>query len=170
MKKIHFDHILINVVMNVGLFTTFIGIFFFTYVVNVEEDTVKTQISIIITEFMNSIKPFLSQDLTNKILNNIKEPDLSAEDDNIKKQNLNLKNNAIFQILIILIIAMVLGYILCQYYGYNFYYILGNNLIILLLIGLTEFTFLYMVPTKHITGDPNYVMYKLLTKLKSKIE
>ena len=41
---------------------------------------------------------------------------------------------------------------------------------LLVLIGLTEYTFLHTIPTKYITGDPNYAKYKVLVNLKNKLE
>ena len=169
LKNLEFGEIITNVVINVGLIAAFISIFFFVYVIHVEKDIVNKQLEIITTECISSIKPFLNKKLINDILINLKKPNLSKEDEKIKKYNSELTNNAIRNILILFIITMIIGFFLCKYYNYNYYYIFGNNLILLVLIGITEYTFLHIIPVKYISGDSNYVNYKILVNLKNKL-
>ena len=169
LKNIEFEEVITNVVINVGLIAAFISIFFFVYVIHVEKEIVNKQIEIITTECINSIRPFLNKKLINDILVNLKKPNVSKEDERIKIYNSELTNNAITNISILFIITMIIGFVLCKYYNYNYYYIFGNNLLLLVLIGLTEYTFLHIIPTKYITADPNFVKYKMLVNIKNKL-
>ena len=167
--NLHFPKIITKVILNVGLISTFIGIFYFVYVVTVEEEFVKKQLDILSVNLIDSIKPFLSENNKSIILDNLKKPNLDKEDEEILKHNNALTKSAIINISIIFIITMIIGYILCKHYEYNFFEIMRNNIILLFLIGMTEYTFLHMIPAKYITSDPSFVKYKLVSNLKRKI-
>jgi len=167
--KLDVSKILTNVIINVGLIATFIGVFYFTYVVTVEEEFVINQLNILSTNIIYSIKPFLSEDNKKYIIKNIKKPNLAAQDEDIVQKNNKLTSSAIMNIGIIFVVTMITGYILCKYYNHNYKDIMINNLILLSMVGLTEYTFLHMIPAKYITTDPNFVNYKVASNLKRKI-
>jgi hypothetical protein len=172
--KIHEDKtdyikIIINVVINVGLIGTFIGVFYFLYVITIEEEFVKKQLDILSINLINSIKPFLSDDMKKFIIKNIKKPNLQKQDLEIEEHNNKLRKNAIVNISIIFIVTMIIGYVLCRYYKHDYKLTMRDNLILLCMIGLTEFSFLHMIPANYITTDPNFIKYKLASNIKQKI-
>jgi len=169
-KNLDFKKMLINVVINVALIATFIAIFYFTYVVTEEKQIFNKQVDIITTDIISYIKPFLTQKDINNIINKLKVPDTTQQDNQIIVYNNNLKNDAIKKILIVFSVCMIIGYFICHNYNYNFIDYLKYNLLLLIIIGLTEFSFLHMIASKFISGDPNYVKYKIFTNVKNKIE
>jgi hypothetical protein len=168
--KLNIKKIIINSTINIGFIATFIGIFYFTYVISVEKTIFNNQVNIITTNIVSSIKPFLSEDNINYIINNLKVPDTTDEDNKILINNNNLKNDAIQKILIVLVVCMIIGYYLCKYYDYEYRKFLEFNLLLVAMVAITEYSFVHLIPSKFITSDPNYVKYKILSGLKNKIE
>jgi hypothetical protein len=170
-EKYEIDDILINVIINIGLISTFISIFFFTYVSDVEKIIIKKQGNIITEDLISTIKPFLSEEDRNKIKNNLTTPDMSHEDDMNTQRNDALKNSAYSNIIFIFGICMLLSLILSIIFikpTHNYITVLLVNFILLVIVGLTELTFLNFILSNYIIGDPNYVKYKLITAIRNK--
>lgn len=173
LKYIHaniFDeHMAINISMNIGLIAALLGIFFFTYAAKIEEDIVKTNAKIAVSDIMESIGPLLNNKLKSELKNKLVEPDQTEADKESKKHNDHIMNNALANLFIILDIGLTVGFILTIIYNHKFSKVLGLNLIIVFLVGCTEYIFLNFLPHKFISVDTNYIRWKILTKLKSKI-
>jgi len=163
------SHMIINIIMNSGLIASFIAVFFFTYATTIEQDIVKSQTVIVINDLMQTINPLLSDNVKKQIYNNIKTSDMSDVDTNASNINNEIINNAYSHLIIIFSIAFLFVMVLSIAYNHNLYEILGLNLILLVLVALTEFTFLHFIPHKFITADTNWVRWKILTTLKTKL-
>ena len=161
---------LINIIMNICFISVFIGIFFFTYAIYIEGIIVKTQLEIISINLVNTIKPFLTKKNIKDLEKSLKAPDMSQEDEDIIIYNSQLKSSAIGILSILFIFMFSASYILARYYNHSFFPILGKNLLLLVFIALTEYTFLHTIPKKYITGDPNYIKYKILDNIQEKYE
>ena len=96
-------------------------------------------------------------------------PDASEEDLHEKKKNDKLMYDAYGKLLVILDIGLTIGFIISVIYKHNFMKILGLNLLIVFLVGCTEFTFLNFIPLQYISMDTNFIRHTILTTLKSKI-
>ena len=163
------SHMYINVITNVGLFSTFVAIFFFTYASTIEQNIIISQTKIITTDLLQTIKPLLSEAQRAYYKKNLTVPDMRAEDINALNSNNALINTAYGMLLIVFVVAIVVGLILAIIFKHNYYKIIGFNLIILLIVGLTEFTFLHFIPQNYITADTNFIRYTILSKLREKI-
>ena len=163
------EHMAINIAMNIGLIALLLGIFFFTYAATVEEIIVKQNATIGVINIMETISPLLNNNIKKELRNNIKIPDASAADAESKKSNDILTHDAYSKLLIILDIGLTIGFILCIMYKHSFIKVLGLNLIIVTLVGLTEYVFLNFIPKNFIPIDTNFIRFTILTKLKSKI-
>jgi len=172
LKMIHtniFDeHMLINIIMNSGLIAGFLGVFFFTYVADVEKDIVKMNTKIVTDDLMQLIGPTLSDESKLSLKLKLKEPDLKEADKMVKDHNTKVQNNAMSILILLLDIGLTISFIIAVVYKHHFLKILGMNLIILTLVGLTEYTFIHFIPHKYITADTNFVRGTILTKLKTK--
>lgn len=171
-EKYQLDESVINIILNVGLISSFIAIFYFRYVCGVEKNIIELQSEILTTDLMSSIIPILSDNDKIKFKNNLRVPDLSNEDEQSLKYNQNIKNDAYTNIIIIFGIC-ILSSLLCYMYfakpgQMSYIYTIGINLIMLIIVGLTEFTFTNIVPVNYITADPNYIKYTILSKLHDK--
>jgi hypothetical protein len=163
------SHMIINIIMNSGLIASFIAVFFFTYATTIEEDIVKNQTVIVINDLMQTINPLLPDDVKKQMYNNIKASDMSDVDTNASNINNKIINDAYSSLIIIFSIALLIVMLISIAYNHNLYEILGLNLILLVLVALTEFTFLHFIPHKFISADTNWVRWKILTTLKSKL-
>jgi hypothetical protein len=168
-KNIFDEHMAINIFINIGLISALLGIFFFTYATTVEEEIVKTNAVVAVSNIMDMISPLLNNDLRASMMKNIKTPDAKEEDLKAKKSNDVLMNDAYSKLLIILDIGLTIGFIISTIYHYNFIKILGLNLLIVTLVGCTEYTFLNFLPQNFISIDTNFIRYTILTTLKDKI-
>ena len=164
------SHMIINVIMNVGLISIFIAIFFFTYASIVEQDIVKEQTKIVINDLMQLANPFLTDEVKKQIYNNIKAPDLSKEDEEVLNANSKLTMTAYTNLTVVFIISIVLCIVLAYFYKHNLLDMLKLNLIIVVLVGLTEFVFLHFIPHKFISADTNWVRGKILSSIREKLK
>ena len=130
---------------------------------------VKQKATIGVINRMETISPLLNNNIKKELRNNIKIPDASAADAESKKSNDILTHDAYSKLLIILDIGLTIGFILCIMYKHSFIKVLGLNLIIVTLVGLTEYVFLNFIPKNFIPIDTNFIRFTILTKLKSKI-
>ena len=73
------------------------------------------------------------------------------------------------KLIIIVDIGLTIGFIICAIYKHSFIKMLGLNLIIVVLVGCTEYVFLNFLPNNYISIDTNYIRYTILTTLKEKI-
>jgi hypothetical protein len=163
------EHMAINISMNVGLIAALLGIFFFTYASTVEEEIVKGNAIIGVNNIMEAVSPLINNKNKKKILNNMELPDASEEDLHEKKKNDKLMYDAYGKLLVILDIGLTIGFIISVIYKHNFMKILGLNLLIVFLVGCTEFTFLNFIPLQYVSMDTNFIRHTILTTLKSKI-
>jgi hypothetical protein len=169
-KNILDEEIFINVFINVGLISVFLGIFFFTYAATVEAEIVKMNVKVVTNDLMELIAPALSDDVKQQFLNNLTVPDMKNEDEHVAKSNNKLMSESFAQLIIILDIALTIAFLISTYYKHHFFKTVGFNLIILIFIGLTEFVFINFVARKYISADTNFARYTILTNLKTKIE
>ena len=168
-KNIFDEEMLINIIINVGLISAFLGIFFFTYAAGIELDIVKINTKIVTDDIMEIIAPALDNDMKANLSKNLVAPNLAHEDAEVKKNNDTLKSEAFLQLLIVLDVTLTIGFILSIIYKHSFMKIMGLNLIIVTFVGLTEFTFLHFLPHKYISADTNFVRKIILTNLHEKI-
>jgi len=93
---------------------------------------------------------------------------MKEEDAKVVEINTQIVNTAYTYLISIFIGTLVLGYIISYYSKNSFYEIMVLNIIILVFIALTEFTFLVLIPKSYISADTNYIRFNFLTKIKEK--
>jgi ABC-type transport system involved in cytochrome bd biosynthesis fused ATPase/permease subunit len=161
-------HMIISIITNVGLIMLFLGIFFFSYASTVEQEIVTINTNIITTDIISIISPILTDNAKSNIISKLEYPDMKEEDDKVVEINSQLVNTAYTYLISIFIGTLVLGYIMSYYSKNSFYEIMVLNIIILVFIALTEFTFLTLIPKSYISADTNYIKFNFLTKIKEK--
>jgi hypothetical protein len=168
-ENIFDEHMAINITMNVGLISALLGIFFFTYAATVEKSIVQTNAIIGVSNIMDMMAPLLNNKIKTDILKSLTIPDQSKEDEDVKKANDIITYNALSNLTIILDIGLTISFIIATIYNHSYIKMLMLNLIIVILVGCTEYTFLNFIPNNYISIDTNYIRYTILTTLKSKI-
>jgi F0F1-type ATP synthase assembly protein I len=161
---------IVNIILSVTFISVFIGIFFFTYAKNIEEEVIQTQSGYIATSIANDVKMFIPSQFARKLADNIQEPDMSKEDEEVENKNTELKNKAYKILSIFVVIGILSSYIISRYIKINFWHAIKINLIILFFAGITEFLFLNLIGKNFISADPNFVRYKVLQVVKDKFD
>jgi hypothetical protein len=169
LENIEYKKILVNASVSVGMMSIFLTVFYFYYVLSVEHEMIEDNVNIMVKELSQSIKPFLTPMMKKNIEENLKNPDMKEQDNNVIKSNDKIKSEAIKIMSIICVLGIIIGYGLSVYFNIDFYNIIVSNILIVIILGITEYSFLHILPSKIITGDPNFIIYKVLTNIKNKI-
>jgi len=163
-------HMTISIITSVGIIMAFLGIFFFTYASIIEQNIVEINTNIIVNDLLDIINPLLDNNAKTNIINNIKYPNMDKEDADVNDNNSKIVSSAFISLLIIFIITICIGFGISYYTKNNFWEIIGLNLIILICVGLTEYTFLHLIPKKFIAADTNYVRYQIIKDVSEKLD
>lgn len=157
-----------HIILSVIFAATFLTIFYFTYVCKVEKDIVHNQIIFLTDNMYSEMLDYLPGNMIEKLggkIASIKRPDLSLEDDAIKKQNREIFIKTIKSLAILDIIGLSVSFLIARYHNVNFIETLLNNLLILCFIAGTELAFLKIFIVDYISVDPNIIKLQILNKL-----
>jgi hypothetical protein len=161
-------------VIQLFLIFAFLTFFFFTYVSKVEAEEFNTQVGIIVDNIIGQDLPTLitvSPELKQIVLDKLSAISTATPEDETQDKERIQKNDEILssaeKTLMYAGIGVVVGIILVLYLNYclNIKLELWNNVLIVAFIGLTEFTFLNLVPRNYISVDPNQVKVMLLQQV-----
>ena len=158
------------IVLSYILAATFISIFFFTYVASVEQDIIKTQVSSVVTEFINETNIFLTNNQKDEIgkiiLNNLYMPNMDKEDEETDENNKKLLKKAILIFGVLISVGLLIIFILWYFYRFKIIEILIYSFIILFIIVITEISFVTLIVKNYRLIDKNYITYLILNNLK----
>ena len=163
MKKLLF---IANLILFCTFAASFLTIFFFTYVKDIEEEIVLNNISYLIDETFDSYVVLLTEEQKKRIkeyINTLVLKDMSAEDEKVRNNNDKLKKMTYKIISISIVVSIITTYLICLYNDYNFTEILMKNLILLSGVGLIEFIFLRLFGANYICANMNYVKGRIAT-------
>lgn len=161
------------VLLEVSLIATFLAIFYFTYVKNVENNIVDQQISYLVTDLTDISKYVLDDEERQKIrdkLNEIQIPDLKEEDKRVINNNNKIENQATIYISVLLsvgFLAFIAYYIHSTKIGKGDI-VFGdfmNALVILLAVAITEYLFLNLIVKNYRSVKVNNIKYKILENI-----
>jgi hypothetical protein len=155
-----------SIICGVSLISVFIVIFFFTYASRIEQKIVQERCAEIVNDLtagLESIpKPYKSFLYTQIGPYLTVPPSLESADAQVVEQNKNLlKKSAIFAGSF-LVLSFIAVFILSRIFEFSFLGILKTNLIILVFVGITEFSFLTFFAQNYITIDSNFVKETVL--------
>jgi hypothetical protein len=149
-----------NLLVGVTLFSIFLGIFYFTYASNIENDILKIQIKNLVDSFTNDLNNLNITNINSEIytvIDNFKIPDMSAEDKKVKDDNnkLMIKSLKLFGILTISCVFFITTMFVI--YKIDLKNIIITNCIILVFVAITEIFFLNMVAKRYNSLDVNSI-------------
>jgi hypothetical protein len=174
----------IAIFIQIALIFTFLTIFFFSYVNNVDKIQFNAQLNIIVDDIIHDFKyqniypPGITQDTIIMILNGsldlakYKVYKTSKEvNTNIKENNKKIFNKSIM-ILGIVISLAILGIIIVRSIGYCLPLIshIKEAIIAVIATAITEYFFLQIITTRYISADPNDVRKHLAESIKQYIK
>ena len=160
-------HFYVELILYITFIAIFIGIFYFTYVISVEKQIIKSQASLIANDFAASVN-ILPNNLIKSFKDNIQITDTKLDVDQIEHNNA-LRKKTYDTLFYVFISGILLSYFICEKNHYNYSTFLIKALIVLIFVGLTEYTFLIMVIKNYISADPNYIKYALLSSLNNSL-
>lgn len=158
-----------DIAINVLFVATFLGVFFFTVAAGIEGEVVKDQVKYLVNDFTSNLDMLPDQYLNilrNKLIQS-EQPNLTEIDQKVQESNNDVFSTAMMLLTITLVIGLICVHIASRYYGFDMWHLLKRNLLILVFIGLTEYTFLMIFGRNYISADPNFVKLTLLNKLTS---
>jgi hypothetical protein len=158
-------HQLSQIILNITIFSVFIGFFFFTYAASVEKDIVKDQSAYIATDIATDLRVFLPSSVRMSIVDNLKVPDMTEKDATVKEANNKLMKQAMIALSILLSVG-ILSTLTVAYIGGVGIHIAKDSLIILTFVAVTEIVFLNLITRQYRVSDPNYVKKEMLLSLK----
>ena len=169
MSHLNKSKLAITVIMNVLLISLFIGIFFFTYGSYIEGKIVNNQMEFLSSDISNIVRLF-GENTNNNFKEKIKTfilPDLHEEDKKAKEANNKImmkafKVNIFFAIVVIIAIATI--YITSNK-DFSMRVLITQNLILLLFVALTEFSFITFFVSDFVSIDPNNIKYNFIKNL-----
>ena len=157
-----YTHIIVSVVF----ISCFICIFFFTYATTVERNIVVNQTQNLVDSFTDNISVLFSDNESVKnFVQNMSVETVNQDDERIKEKNQKILKEAAFVVGISAICLIILTIILIYLFKLNYKKLIITNLIVLLCIGVVEFSFLTFIAQNYISFDPNYVKYLLVENL-----
>ena len=158
----------INLITSVMFISGFLILFFFTYVERIEKMVIIKQTEDITNYFSENIFKFLSE--RNKVLlikylnNTSKQKSYIELDEKIKKRNKILIRNTIISMSIVFIILSTVVVRLVLLIKKNkmkaIQDVIKKNIVILIIIALTEFLYVKLVIQNYISFDTNFIIYK----------
>ena len=163
-----------KIFIQVVLILIFLTIFFFTYVNNVEKDSFKVQINILVDDIFKDVNgkniiPYSNKeqviDLLNKTLDKEKTNAIESSkegDDQINNSNKQITKNAF--ILVGIVVSIILFTILISYvigYCIPFHIHMRDAILGLFFVAIIEIGFLNLVTKNYISIYPNSLKYKL---------
>jgi hypothetical protein len=118
-----------------------------------------------VNEIVNDVKILLSTDQINEIntmLEGVKLPDMSDEDNTVVETNKKLKIKVFSIVGIGLLMGLFIVWISSHVYGFSFFKLIKHNIIILGVVAITEYVFLYYFVKNYTSIDSNNVKYIIL--------
>ena len=167
----------VKIFMQIFFVITFLSLFFFLYVVNIEREIFESQMNYIVDNIYQQlsfasdiIMPLeMKSKVKNVILSYLNEVQLPTD----SYEDIHTSNNQIIGLTINVVITFAVLFAACLFGLFCLHVCIDltehtiQNLIVLGSIALTEFLFLNLVTRNYISADPNRVKLYFAQQLKS---
>lgn len=174
MAKLLSAHGIALIALNVALFGTFIGIFFFTFGSFIEKLVLKREIKLILDGFVGDFKTFVSDDtLTQLHQFDEKLADVDTSGDQaVLESNKFLLNKAL--VIFGIMLAIALGVVITAWYmtrgtnkSFSLQRLFGESFGLLLFVAVVEVLFYWLVVANYRTVDANFVKENIIKNAKA---
>jgi hypothetical protein len=158
-----------NIILHVVLVASFIGVFYFTYASKVEENVVKRQVAYMVNNIGYELQD-LPEHTKNKMKKSLENVNLNLEkaDDIVQQNNKKLLIFAAEVLGGLLVAGFLIVFFMSRIYKFSFYELLKENLIILVFVAITEFSFLTFLAQKFMSVDTQEIKQKLVNIVQGK--
>lgn len=156
-----------SIIINVIFVASFLSIFFFTYASKVEKSIVENQIDYLVKNITDDIYLLPQEDRQElkELVSKFQLPNMESVDQQASQNNEAIIIKTSKMIAIGLIVSLIGLYFISKKYNFSAFNVIKENLIILLFIGLTEFTFLNLFGRNYMSVRPNQIKLALVNKL-----
>jgi len=160
---------IVNIIISITFAMSFIALFFFTYVTDIEREVVLNNVNYIINELGGSL-PILLDGLPQrdiiKSLDLVKLDDMKEADETVKKINDKIIHNSLVIFTSFFAVSLVICLSICIYFKLDIVEILSTNLLLLGGIALVEFVFVNFIIRNYISADINGIFKNILITIK----
>jgi hypothetical protein len=163
------SEILAQLILSFILISTFISIFFFTYIAKVENEIIISHIDNTVKSLTKDLEIFITPEkrklIREVVIKNIEIPNDSETDREIDRHNKQLLDKTIIIFSIISGVGIAILAILWWVYRFDIFETLKYSIIMLLLTGVVYFLFITYITRKYILVDQNYISYVVVSAL-----
>jgi hypothetical protein len=162
----------------VGMYSAFVGLFFFTYGAHVEKKALQNQIDNLVNSLTRDITPLLGTLTKDFVASKI--PNESAirksmqiADQKVRDSNKKVQREGILFLAAVFTVGIGISGLFAAYQPvpkYTFADLVWKNFKLLLVVAVVEFLFFTFVPQRVLSVDPNSVRKEVLTKLKKRLK
>ena len=161
-----------SIILTVSAMAAFLSIFFFTYAAKIEKKVIQNQMNYITNQLLDEFSVFIPDSAIPQLkalIDKINVPDLSVQDEKVKKAN-----NIIFQqtlkiIIIVMICALVVTFGMSRYYDFSYINVLMMTGLSIAVVAIIEYVFLTFFASKYLSADFTFVKYKILDTIQKNI-
>ena len=160
---------IVNIIISITFAMSFIALFFFTYVTDIEREVVLNNVNYIINELGGSLPILLDglpQKDISKSLDSVNLDDMKEADENVKKINDKIIHNSLIIFTSFFVVSLVICLGICIYFKLDIVEILSTNLLLLGAIALVEFVFVNFIIRNYISADINGIFKNILITIK----
>lgn len=162
----HYVNLFYSIYLHIFLLFCFLTIFFWLVISKVESKSLNNEITKGINENLKSVK--ISNQIFNDTEANYLEKYYEGENATVKKNNEQL-----FQFNIAFIIMLLIGFFACIFVrymfcgrGFNVWEVIGENILVLILVGSIEYYFFMNIASKYVPVMPSYLPNVVKDKIK----
>ena len=156
-----------QIVLNVTLVSSVIGLLFFTYAKNVEEKVIEEQSRYVSETLAEGTKMFFPSEMRKDICEKISVPDMRSADEAAKKNNIALEKLAASVLGSIFAAGILITVGLCSFGNVSKKHVFIEGAVILCFVIATEIMFLNVVGRNHKFADPNFVKCEIVKSIKN---
>lgn len=151
-----------NIVMHVTSIALMIGIFYFTYVPVIEKEVVEREVSEVMDSIARDIHVLVPKDVLAALKPLVDEyvnaPNMKKQDEEAAAKNRALMERAAIYLAVLLVVGIVVVLGLWYFFGISdMTHLLISNGVLLVVVGITYFSFVTLVIKNYRSADPNYI-------------
>ena len=180
-STVYFFNLICETLVMVSLYTIFVSILFFTYGKYIETQVAKNNANLLVDSLTTDLKFFGIQlvpdefHILEKVLKNLKAPDMTKDDQKIKDQNLILIKKTMLIIFGGSLTAILFGlfvwiFLLKRPFKQYFTFIFPHVIILLIFVAIVEITFFTFISKNYRSLDPNVSKKALMDTLIKEIK
>ena len=156
----------VELIMNVVFIATFIGVLFFTYGSRVEKDVVNEQVSYAVSQLFGDVQ-FIGGKPIQDMIGQIKPPNMENADRIVAESNKKLIMKVAIVLSVFFVVGTLIAYFIARKYDVDFKKTLVKNIMILIVVAVTEFTFIKLFTSKYKSLDPNFIVKSIIQSVRT---